>query len=89
MESMRTTLTLEPDVAERVQKEVERSGRAMKTVVNQALRVGLGIQDTPRRPRRFEVKAHSFGFKPGVDLDRMNRLNDELEAEEAVRKLRR
>lgn len=32
---------------------------------------------------------HAFGFRPGVDLDRLNQLADELEAEESVAKLSR
>ena len=48
---------------------------------------GLAGEGAPPKP--FEVRTHSFGFKPGIDLDRMNQLVDELEAEEAARKLRR
>jgi hypothetical protein len=35
------------------------------------------------------VRPHAFGFKPGIDLDRINQLVDELESEETARKLRR
>lgn len=77
---MRTTLTLERDVAERVRHEMRRTGRAMKSVVNEALRLGLGLAGKPLRSPRFEVRPHAFGFKPGIDLDRMNQLVDELEA---------
>jgi hypothetical protein len=86
---MRTTLTLERDVADRLKLEIRRSGKAMKAVVNEALRLGLGLAGKPVRPRRFEVRPHAFGFKPGIDLDRMNQLVDELESEETARKLRR
>jgi len=85
---VRTTLTLERDVAERLQKELRRSGKAMKTVVNEALRLGLGMAGKPVRPPPFQVRPHAFGFKPGIDLDRINQLVDELEAEETVRKIR-
>jgi hypothetical protein len=85
---VRTTLTLEPDVADRVSREMRRTGKAMKQVVNEALRSGLGLAGRPAAPRPFEVHPHAFGFKPGVDLDRMNQLVDELEAEEVVRKQR-
>jgi hypothetical protein len=84
---MRTTLTLEADVAEQIQREVRRTGKAMKAVVNDALRSGLGLGPGRGKPPRFEVRAHSFGFKPGIDLDRMNQLVDALEAEEFARKL--
>ena len=41
------------------------------------------------RPPRFEVRPHAFGVRPGVDLDRINQLADELEAEETARKMGR
>ena len=86
---MRTTLTLDRDVAERLKMEMRRSGKAMKAVVNEALRLGLGLAGKPVRPPRFEVRPHGFGFKPGIDLDRINQIVDELESEETARKLRR
>ena len=87
---MRTTLTLEPDVAERLQKEIRRTGKSLKAVVNEALRLGLGlgIAGKPPSAPRFEVQPHAFAFKPGIDLDRLNQLADEMEAEETAQKLR-
>jgi hypothetical protein len=84
---MRTTLTLEPDVARRLELEMQRSGDGLKTVVNRALRIGLAMTDKPVEPPLFRVTPHAFGFRPGTDLDRLNQLADELEAEEAARKL--
>jgi hypothetical protein len=89
MTHMRTTLTLERDVAERLRKEVRRTGKGLKAVVNEALRLGLGLAGKPPKAPRYTVRPHSFGFKPGVDLDRLNQLADELEAEETARTLRR
>lgn len=84
---MRTTLTLDPDVAVRLELEMKRSGEGMKLVVNRALRVGLGMTDKATEPEPFRVEPHHFGVRPGVDLDRMNQLADELEAEESARKM--
>jgi hypothetical protein len=89
MSNVRTTLTLEHDVAESVRREMQRSGRRLKDVVNDGLRKGLGRQVSRAQAGRFEVEPHAFGFKPGVDLDRINQLVDELEADESVRKLAR
>ena len=86
---MRTTLTLDRDVAERLRSEMRRTGKSLKATVNEALRLGLRLRGKPPRAPRFEVQPHSFGFKPGVDLDRMNQLVDELEVEETARKLGR
>ena len=82
MYPMRTTLTLEPDVAEALEREARRQGKSTKSVVNQALRLGLGLVGKPPAPTPFTVEPHSFGVRPGVDLDRINQLVDELEAEE-------
>jgi hypothetical protein len=86
---MRTTLTLDDDVAERLDQEIRRSGQGMKSVVNEALRVAFGLAPSRETPPPFEVRPHTFGFKPGIDLDRMNQLADEMEAEEVARKLQR
>jgi hypothetical protein len=86
---VRTTLTLERDVAESVRREMQRSGRRLKDVVNEGLRAGLGLKAKTAQVRRFEVQPHAFGFKPGIDLDRLNQIADELGAEEAARKLAR
>lgn len=85
---MRTTLTLDPDVAARVRQEVRRSGKALKAVINQALRRGLGMEPKPRAAPRFRVQSHPLGAQPGVDLERMNQLSDELEVSERARRLR-
>ena len=65
---------------------VRSKGLTMKKVVSQALRTGLGIGGKPPRPRPFRVEPHSFGFRPGIDLDRLNQLVDELEVLEFARK---
>ena len=84
---MRTTLTLDGDVAERLRKEMRRTGKGLKAVVNEALRLGLQLGGKPVRAKRFQVRAHAFGFTPGVDLDRVNQLVDELDADERARRL--
>ena len=85
---MRTTLTLDQDVAERLREEMRRTGKNMKVSVNEALRRGLALGGRPPRAPRFTVEPHAFGFKPGVDLDRLNQLSDELEVDEAAKRLR-
>ena len=86
---MRTTLTIDPDVEQLLQREMRRTDRSMKAVVNDALRVGLGIRGKPLQAPPYEVEPHAFGFKPGIDTDRLNQLVDELEADESARKLAR
>ena len=84
---MRTTLTIDPDVEKLIQREIRRTDRSMKAIVNDALRIGLGVRGKPSRPPRFTVEPHPLGFKAGIDADRLNQLVDELESEELARKL--
>ena len=83
---MRITLILDRNVAARLKMEMRRSGRPMEAVVNDAVRLGLELAGKQARPKRFEVQAHAFGFRPGIDLDRVNQLAGELESEETARK---
>ena len=84
---MRTTLTLEPDVAARLNSEVARSDRALKAVVNDALRCGLHMPSKSPRRTAYTVKPLRLAFRPGVDTVRLNELADELETEILVKKL--
>ena len=86
MPNMRTTLTIEPDVEQLLKRELRRTNRSAKAVVNDALRVGLGVRGKPPQLPCFRVEPHAFGFKPGVDVDRLNQLVDELEANEIARR---
>ncbi|MHC1762983.1 MAG: CopG family transcriptional regulator [Verrucomicrobiia bacterium] len=82
---MRTTLTLDPDVAERVRQEIASGKRSLKEVINEALRRGLA--GSRRAPRRlFRVTPHTSPYHPGVDRGKLNHVLDELEAEAFHRK---
>ena len=77
--SMRTTLTLDPDVARMIREEVHRVRKPVKEVVNEALRRGL-TGPASRRPRKaYRVQPHTARLLPGVDRGRLNALADELE----------
>lgn len=84
---MRTTLTLEEDIAEQLQEKARRSGETFKHVVNATLRRGLSGEKPISRLAKFVVKSKPCGFRSGVDVLRLNQLNDELEAEEFQRRL--
>jgi hypothetical protein len=83
---VRTTLSLDADVADRLQRVVRRSGKSLKGVVNEALRTGLGMTEKPVEPSPFRIRALADGLQPGIDPERMNQLADEIEAEELARK---
>jgi hypothetical protein len=82
------TVTLDPDVAERVEQEVRRAGKPAQAVVNDALRTRLGLKGRTSAQEAFRVKPHDFRFAAGLDLDKMNQLVDDLEAAAAAQKAR-
>lgn len=84
---MRTTLTLDPDVARLIEDAVHRERRPMKQVVNDALRRAL----TPERRSsgRYRVTPHESAVRPGLDPAGFNRLVDELDDQSALDTMRR
>ena len=80
---MRTTLTLDPDVADRLRALARERRLPFKQVVNAVLRRGL--EDGPRES--FEIEARPLGLKPGIDLDQALELAARLEDEQTLRKL--
>jgi RNase adaptor protein for sRNA GlmZ degradation len=86
---MRTTLTLDPDVAMQIKRRMADKKLTMKEIVNQALRHGLREVGKEKKRTPFKVIPHSFGFKPGIDQNKLGQLLDQLDAEEFVRKMKR
>src|ERR1700751_5323659 len=78
---MRTTLTIDDDLAGLLKRRARELGLPFRDVVNRTLRAGLGEQAKPRRHPAPKTIPHAFGFRPGIDLDKLNQLVDELEAE--------
>ena len=82
---MRTTLTLDDDVAVKLRELAHRRRVSFKEAVNAVLRRGLVAQESRGKSSRpFHVEAFQSGFRPGVDPLRLNQLSDELEARRLV-----
>ena len=76
---MRTTLTLDDDVRARLEQESRRSGRSLKEVVNESLRLGLNARQTIKPGRRFAVRARTMGLRPGLSLECTAALLEQVE----------
>lgn len=79
---MRTTITLDPDVDKAVRARVRKTGKPMKTVLNDALRRGLSA-----RPADAEAAFNQPTFdlgRPLIDLLKANSLASELEDAETL-----
>jgi hypothetical protein len=72
---VRTTLTLDDDVASLLKKEARKSGEPFKQVVNRFLRLGLTIKPAVRKP--FKVTPIDLGLPR--DFEKVEELLEYLE----------
>ncbi len=75
---MRTTLTLEPDVAALVQQEAKRTGASFKGTINDLLRKGL-MAPEDKKKEKFVVTPLFMGLRPSMNYDKIEALIEELE----------
>ena len=75
---MRTTLSIDEDVAALLQLEVRRSGTAFKTTVNRVLRLGLLAAGQSQRPKPFVVTPIDLSL-PSMGCDNIEQLLDDLD----------
>ncbi len=86
---MRTTLTLDHDVADFLNAQSRLQGRPFKQIVNEVLRRGMTPASREPEPPRFRVVPNHGGLAPGVDPLRLDLLDDQLEAEDFAAESRR
>lgn len=85
---MRTTLTLENDLASALKESAHRKGTSFKAEVNSTLRAGLRTLNEAPKPKRYRLTPKSMGPPaPGIDLRKALQLADALEDEGIARKL--
>ena len=79
---MRSTLTIDDDLAALVNAEVRRSGQPYKVVVNELLKLGLASKRRPVARSAFKVKPRALGLPPGGNYDDIAAVLEELEGPE-------
>lgn len=79
--NMKTTITLDTDMAQRLKEAMHRQGTSFQETLNDALRRGLELSQQP-----FEVKLRLFRLRSGLDPARLSEMDGDLEIEEFLRK---
>ncbi|HEX9407796.1 MAG TPA: hypothetical protein VF975_10805 [Thermoanaerobaculia bacterium] len=74
----RTTVTLDDDVAAKLDSESRRTGAPFRQVLNEAVRRGLQPK-TVGQKKRFKVRSRNLGARPDLNFDCISRLLDEIE----------
>ena len=93
---MKTTLTLDDDVADYLKEQCRLQDKPFEWIVNETLRRGMktsapskSAADSGKDPMPpFKVIPFSSKFKPGIDEMKLNHINADLEMEELIRKVR-
>lgn len=79
---MRTTLTIDDDVATRLEREQQRRRVSFKDIVNDVLRAGLDAISQPRRPvKKFRTKGFALGPSLVGSLDNVEEVLSRAEGE--------
>ncbi|HXS33191.1 MAG TPA: hypothetical protein VN758_05380 [Solirubrobacterales bacterium] len=82
---MRTTVTLDADVAAKLKQTARERGISFKEALNSNVRRGLESSGVGAQP--YRVPTRRLGVRPGVNLDKSLQLAGELEDAETLRKL--
>ena len=86
---MRTTVTLEEDLAAKLKEYAHRRKTSFKEALNAVVRRGLTAQEpVPGAKRRFRVEVHLGRFRTGIDPGKLNQLVDQLETEDFTGEVR-
>ena len=80
---MRTTLTLDRDVAKAIKNVTRKSGRQFRQVINEAIRDGLNQLAQPPAAKPYRTRARRMGLRPGYNLDNVQELLAQAEGEDA------
>ena len=84
---MRTTLTIDDELLDRVKREARRAKLPFKSALDRALRLGLERMRPQPRRTPFRQRTFRLGDPPAGRLDKALQLAAMLDDEEIVRKL--
>ena len=84
---MRTTLTIDDELLDRVKREARRAKLPFRSALERALRLGLERMRPQPRRRPFRQRTFHLGHPPAGRLDKALQLAAMLDDEEIVRKL--
>jgi len=76
---VRTTLSIDDDVAKLVDHEVRRSGDSFKGTVNRLLRLGLTAARQPKPRKRFVVTPKALNTGLGTRFEKVEDLIESLD----------
>ena len=81
MQAMRTTVTLDPDVAKLIRDKMHCSRQSFKMTLNDAIRQALRKSNLPPNRAKFVVASRPMGMLPGIDPADLTDLDTDIEVD--------
>ncbi len=85
---MRTTVTIDDDLADSLKEQARQQNVPFKQVVNDVLRRGLKEEENGDKPP-YRVRPLSLGLRPGIDETNLRHIDEEMQDEELIERFRR
>lgn len=85
--TMRTTITLDPDLEARLRRLAAERGSSFSATVNSVVRAGLEAGRESGSSTPYEERTVSLGVQPGVNLTKALQVASALEDEVTAREL--
>lgn len=79
--SIRTTVTLDDDVVDRVKRASRSRGASFRDTLNDLLRIALSLENQSQR-RTLEIKPEHMGYRAGLNYDNIESLLEYGEGEQ-------
>lgn len=76
--NMRTTVTFDEQTYELVKQRARETGRTIREVLNEAVRLGLQL-GAPRKSREISLTTYPMGLKEGYSYDNIGELLERLD----------
>jgi len=73
---------MDRDVAAKAREAARKTGLPFKTLINDALRIGLDAVVAPRKGVPYKTKGRPMGLRPGLNYDSVSELLDRGEGDD-------
>ena len=85
---MRTTLTIDDDLANSLKEQARQRKVPLRQVVNDALRRGLEQETNGDKPP-YRVRSLNLGLRPGIDETNLRHIDEEMHDKELIERFHR
>lgn len=80
MQELKTTITLDEDIASAIETEMRlRPDAKREEIITELIKIGIKANQKSKSVSQFKVRARSMGIRPELNYDKVGILLDEVE----------